>query len=272
MKKQKTYLIFFLACLIFTQNKSEDKKIVVLTTSYNNCKWYKKNLDSIFNQKYSNFRLIYVDDQSPDGTGKLVEQYITQNNLQENVTLIKNETRRLALYNIYHAIHSCDNDEIIVSLDGDDWFTHPHVLSKINDVYSDPNIWITYGQFVLASNCDVGWCVDYPEDVVKNKQFRQFTHIPSHLRTFYAGLFKKIRKEDLMYQGNFYPMTWDMAFMFPMMEIAHTHYQYIPNALYVYNDTNPINDHKVSQELQRKLDIEIRSKPVYESIDSPFID
>jgi len=271
MKNIKFLTLFILVLTsVNTYCKVEEKKIVVVTTSFNNSEWYKKNLDSVFRQKYSNFCLIYVDDQSPDGTGNLVEQYITKNNLQEKATLIKNKNRHLALYNIYHAVHSCENDAIIVSLDGDDWLAHPNVFSKLNEVYSDPNVWITYGQFKLSSSGEKGWCVNYPYEIVTDKQFREYGHIPSHLRTFYAGLFKKIRKIDLLHDGNFYAMSWDMAFMFPMMEMAHTHFKFIEDVLYVYNDSNPISDHMVSKELQRKLDLEIRDKPVYDSIEKLF--
>jgi len=31
---------------------------------------------------------------------------------------------------------------------------------------------------------------------------------------------KKIAKEDLMYEGKFFEMAWDLAFMFPMLEMA----------------------------------------------------
>ena len=55
-----------------------EKKIVILIPSYNNSRWYKENLDSIINQNYSNYRIVYVDDCSPDNTGQLVETYIKE--------------------------------------------------------------------------------------------------------------------------------------------------------------------------------------------------
>ena len=63
--------------LIKSVNKSE-KAIVVVIPSYDNCEYYKQNLDSVFAQNYHNFRVIYVDDASPDQTGPLVKQYIKE--------------------------------------------------------------------------------------------------------------------------------------------------------------------------------------------------
>src|SRR3989304_6153185 len=45
-----------------------EKPIVVVIPSYNNKQWYQKNLDSVLTQNYHNFRIIFIDDASPDGT------------------------------------------------------------------------------------------------------------------------------------------------------------------------------------------------------------
>ena len=45
------------------------KKIVVTIPSYNNRQWYARNLASVFAQDYNEeFRAIYIDDGSSDGT------------------------------------------------------------------------------------------------------------------------------------------------------------------------------------------------------------
>ena len=91
---------------------------------------------------------------------------------------------------------------------------------------------------------------------------------PSHLKTFYAWLFKKIDVEDLKIGGEFFPMTWDQAMMFPMLEMAGDRHAFIKETLYVYNMTNPINDNRVNAKLQRDLEKRIRSKPSYDKLRS----
>ena len=46
-----------------------------MVPSYKNAKTmlYKRNLDSIFMQNYTNYKVIYIDDNSPDGTGQFVQ-------------------------------------------------------------------------------------------------------------------------------------------------------------------------------------------------------
>jgi len=247
-----------------------EKKIVIITASYNNQKWYAWNLDSIFEQNYTNYTVIYINDNSSDDTGKLVERYIEEHNQQHRVSLINNKTRRLTMANQYDAIHSCDDNDIIMIVDGDDKLAHKNVLAYINAVYSDPNIWLTYGQFIEYPTNVRGFCAPMPADVVRNNSFRSYTHIPSHLRTFYARLFKKIKKEDLMYENDFIPMAPDMAAMIPMIEMARDHFAFIPVILYTYNAINIISEHRVSKELQRNMDLYIRSKPRYTPLTTLF--
>jgi glycosyltransferase involved in cell wall biosynthesis len=171
-----------------------------------------------------------------------------------------------ALANLYRAIHSCNDDDIIVTVDGDDWLENPHVLQKINTAYQNPDIWLTYGQFKVYPGHNPGICKPYPKDVIAQKRYRGEVFVASHLRTFYAFLFKQIKLEDLLYKGSFLPVAWDLAFMFPMLEMAGNRFTCIQDVLYVYNRMNSLNDSKLHELLQWNLDLFIRSKPVYQEL------
>jgi len=265
-----TFFITFLAAQPATIMTKIEKHIVVVTASYNNKDWYKKNIDSFAMQTHKNKSMIYIDDFSSDGTKTLVETYIQEKNL-DNILIIENEKRSGALANQYKAIHTCNNDDIIVILDGDDFFANKNVLSYINNIYQNPNIWLTYGQFECLSNKSKGFCRPMPKQVIKNNAFRKHVPTPSHLRTFYAGLFKKIKVEDLMYENDFFKMACDIAAMFPMIEMASQgHFKFISEVLLTYNNVNTINAHKVSKALQKKLDIELRSRKKYKPLKTLF--
>lgn len=239
------------------------KRFVVVIASYNNKDWYKKNLDSVFMQKYKNYHVIYVDDCSSDRTGALVEKYVKDLHHEQYVTLIKNKERRGAMANYYDAVHLCDDASIIVQLDGDDWFAHDHVLDLLNRVYNDSDVWLTYGQFKKYPSGKKGFCKDIPSKIIEANEFRSYKWVTSALRTFYAGLFKLIKKEDVLVDGEFFPMTHDLAIMFPMLEMAGSRIKFISDVLYIYNRANCINDNKVNGELQRELDRFIRAKEKY---------
>lgn len=253
-------------------NKSDDEKhFVIVIPSYNNKDWYEKNVSSVLSQNYTNFEVIYIDDNSPDGTGDLVEDFIRDFNPPCKVTLIKNEQRVGQLANRYKAVRMCDNTSIIVMVDGDDWLAHDDVLAYLNEVYSDPNVWLTYGQYKRYPTDQIGWGREIPEKVLANNTYREYGWVSSHLRTFYAWLFKQVKRESLLYQGKFLTMATDMATMIPMIEMAAERTQFIPDVLYVYNIDNPNNLHKIDLEFQEYLDRFIRSKPKYTRLEKPII-
>ena len=242
------------------------KKIVVVVPSYNNEKWCLKNLDSLRNQKYENFHVIYINDNSTDKTGEMVQRYIKEHRLEKKFTLINNAERLGALENQYNAVHSCANDSIVTLVDGDDQFAHPDVLNIINSMYQDPNIWLTYGQFRVFPGGKIWKCTTFSSDTIEKNDFRKTPFIVSHLRTFYAGLFKLIKKEDLFYDGKFFEMTGDRAAMAPLIEMTGGKFAYISDILYLYNNENPINDHKVDIALQHKLNAVIMNKRPYKPV------
>ena len=65
-------------------------------------------------------------------------------NTQDKIILINNDERQGAMANIHKAVHMCDDGDIIVNYDGDDWFSGPHVLELLNQVYADENVWMTW--------------------------------------------------------------------------------------------------------------------------------
>lgn len=264
------YLLLCFVSIFSDSSQGIQKKIVVVIASYNNEKWCEKNLNSVLNQRYENYRIIYINDASTDKTGCLVDQYCASHDLHGRVTIVHNEKRRGALANYYHAIHLCDDHEIIATVDGDDWLINDRVLAYLNKVYADPEVWLTYGQYEYYPYTETGICEEFPEDVLKNGTFRTAPWVTSQLRTFYAGLFKKIKKEDLFYEGDFLTITQDVAIMMPMLEMAQGHIKFIPHILYIYNVINPLNDHTVDRNKQVTMDRMIRSKEWYQKIESPF--
>src|SRR4051794_22412831 len=128
-----------------------EKKIVVVIPSFQNILGYERNLASVFNQDYDNYRIIYTEDCSGDATADLAEKFIQKNDQQNKIKLIRNTERKGALHNLYDMIHSCDDDEIIVTCDGDDFLCHSGVLKRINEEYSTKDVWLTYGS-----------CIDFP--------------------------------------------------------------------------------------------------------------
>lgn len=244
----------------------------IIIPSYNNNHLYRgkllfeKNLDSVFSQNYPYYRVIYIDDCSPDGTGKCVNEYILQKKQTNRVTLILNQTQKGQAENRYKAAHACNDNEIIVLLDGDDYFADNNVLSFLNDIYQDKNIWMTYGQFrqicqecieldyspyVNRSNSckhKYYYCAELPpKEIIDKNELRKYIvetspanqpQIFGHPLTFYAKLFKKIKFEDLTVNGIFYKRGTDTSVIIPIAEMAGHHIRFVPEILYIWTFDN----------------------------------
>jgi len=126
---------------------SNEKKFVIIIPSYNNARWCVKNINSALNQNYENYRIIFIDDNSNDQTFEKVSEIVNSSAKASKVCLIKNQNRVGALENIYNAVLTCADDEIVLTLDGDDWLAHNGVLTKLQIIYASEHVWITYGQY-----------------------------------------------------------------------------------------------------------------------------
>lgn len=247
-----------------------EKELIIVSASRNNKKYYAQNLESTLNQNYTNYKIIWIDDASPDGTGLLVEHFLEKHPKKSHVQLVKNITRQGAMANFYNAIYSCKDDSIILMVDGDDFLAHPNVLKIINHAYQDPNVWLTYGNFVTTS--PTGWkCHAVPQDIITHNQFRSFPFVTSHVKTFYAGLFKKIKKESLLYKNEFIPVCSDFGMMIPMLEMAGTHIKFIDEVLYIYNIETNFNEFKTENTLGDECCAHVRQSPQYAALQTkPF--
>lgn len=228
-----------------------NQSFVIIVPSFNNESWIKLNLDSIFNQSYSQYRVIYCNDASTDATFSLLENYLAMHNLHERVTVINREKNVGGLANIYDAVQLCKPHEVAIELDGDDWFKHRYVLELLNKVYDNPNIWFTFGHY---ENYPTGTIDLQALDLARYVPLHNYRHSMgwcSPLRTFYAWLFHLIKKEDLCDEtGNMLRLSWDHAMMWPLCEMAAGRCMFIPDVLYVYNKSNALCDFKLYQPQQ----------------------
>lgn len=227
-----------------SSKRIREKRFVFFISGRNNKKCYKKNLDSIFKQKYKNYYIIYFDDCSTDGTGELVAAYIKDHGLESKIMLILNEERKYKMANQYYAIYNfCEDNDIVVELDADDWLAHRYVLEYLNNMYTDPNIWLTYGQFIYYPSGQIGDSAPVTKAMIDSDNFRSLRWCYTGLYSYYAWLFKLVKKEDLIYKakknkfyGKFTPLATDASIIFPMLEMCRNqHFKYIAEVFYVLN-------------------------------------
>ncbi len=262
----KKIFSIFLSLLIQFIYAGTNSNFVIVVPSFNNASFYERNLESIFQQSYPNFRVIYIDDASTDGTCELVKNWIEKHGHQEKVTLICNDENKGGLANIFLACHSCKANEIVCLVDGDDFLAHKEVLKTLSSYYANKDVWMTYGQFEHFPSGKLGLCAPFEPSELREQLTRELPWRSSHLKTFYAGLFHLIKEEDLKFAGSFFSSATDLAIMYPMLDMATNHAVFIPEILYCYNNQNPISHHRIRHVKQRFFKEVIKAKQKYPAL------
>ena len=229
--------------------------------------YIEKCLDSIVSQDDHGWTAAVVLDKHDDAPGKAMRK------ASEGFTVaVNHETKRGALSNIIRAIllHGPAPDDVIVTVDGDDWLYGCNVLSKVRAYYeAQPNLLLTYGSWIgyPDPNCNNN-SAPYSRDEFKNGTLRKGPWRGSHLRTFKYKLWCRLKDSDLRNSsGKYYDCAWDCAFMWPMMEMAgYDRVKWISDKLYVYNRETPFNDEKMRSSEKTRNNLEITSRPAYQEV------
>ena len=124
---------------------------------------------------------LYIDDKSTDNTWKLVNKLVGNN---VKFRLIKNKKNQGATYNYTKYLDEFDikDEDIIIHLDGDDWFATPDVLENLNNFSPDlsfTTIFISFKVTSIPSGISIGV---FPVLDIKSyvNKFKKFGTKPRH--------------------------------------------------------------------------------------------
>jgi len=233
---------------------------------YNVENWIVSCLKSVMLQDYDNYECIVVDDNSSDDTYKKIKALVSDNS---KFKIVRNKENVGPLANAYRAVleHSTNlNDEdIIVLLDGDDFFSSKNTLSILNNFYNQNKCWMTYGSYINLSDKKKGkFSRPVPSQVIENNSYRESEWCTSHLRSYKAFLIKELDEKDLKDDtGSFFRAAGDLAMMFPLLEMCGPQAKFVEEILYIWNDMNVLNEHRSKRKEQLMCEQNIRKKRKY---------
>ena len=215
--------------------------IKIVSCFWNVEKYISDCINSVTSQKLTEFKMFLIDDVSDDNTVKIIKDLIKND---DRFILIENKEKKFKLKNLDDLLmddEKFDDEDIIVELDGDDKLFNQDSISIINNLYiQDKSLWITNGSFIY-SNGQFGFSDKVNPNTIRNDVFRF-----SHLRTWKVHLWRNIDEESFLdNDGTYFKSAADVAYSLPMVEMSgDKHYKFISDILYVYNEENPLNDHK----------------------------
>jgi len=173
-----------------------------------------------------------IDDASQDDSVKIAKRFEAQD---KRIRVIENKYNLGAVFNktINFVKHADPKDEdVIITLDGDDYLSHESVLSDLAQVYKE-DTWITYGGF----ECNSLFNKDFYTEVDWSKSLRNQGFCLSHLRSHKFFLLKNVKYEDLCNRmGTLFRYPEDVILFIPMVEMSgREHASFLKKSHYFYN-------------------------------------
>lgn len=235
-------------------------KVIVLTTAYNCEKWLDRCLRSIQKQSYSNFECHILDDMSTDNT-RMTANSFSDNDPRFIYHLGEEKLYQPGNYDKVLRSDLIDDDAVVIEVDGDDWLGSHNAFQKVVDEHKKGFL-VTHGSF-MYSDGRPGFAKPF-----KVSELRVTGANATHLRSWRAKLWKNIFLNDLMTNGWYAHTAGDVFFMLPMLEMAgDARIKFMDEVLYIYNEANPLNDHKVDMGEQFRLAALGRANKAYDRLD-----
>jgi glycosyltransferase involved in cell wall biosynthesis len=159
---------------------------------------------------------------------------------EPRIHVLANHARRYSMANLVDAIRRSDAapEDVIVTLDGDDWFAGNDSLQIIADAYERFDCWLTYGSWLSVKLAPSGqphgcWPA-YPEETV---DFRSHPFLGTAVRTWKRWLWDHLHDDDLRDdRGDYVRVSEDKLVMIPLLEMCGTaRARHIATPIMIYN-------------------------------------
>ena len=119
---------------------SNSPRVSIIMNCFNGEKFLNQSLDSIIQQTYKNWELIFWDVSTSDKSKKILEEYKEKRFKYFNIGVKKN------LYNSRNEAIEVSNGELIAFLDCDDWW-HKEKLEKQIKLFEDESVAMVYSGY-----------------------------------------------------------------------------------------------------------------------------
>ena len=115
--------------------------VSVIVNCFNGSKYLNRCIDSILNQTYQNFEIVFWDNNSTDNSLEIVKRYD-----KKNIIVYKNPNETLKLYAARNQAIKLSNGKLISFLDTDDYWL-PTKLEKQIDILNNQKTKFVYSNY-----------------------------------------------------------------------------------------------------------------------------
>ena len=250
-------------------NNKTNFTLHIIVSFFNAEKYIERCVKSIISQSLFDYKVTIIDDCSEDKSLEKLKPLIENDPRFELKINTFNKKKLNNIFDVLKEKNETPHSRIIILIDGDDYLISNDVLELVMFTYEKTNCLLTYGSYLRESN-GTYFGQKYTTRSIYKNEIRKLPFLSSHLKTFRHDLWLNINEDDLKDEnGDFFKIADDIAFMFPLLEMAGFRQEQIPDPLYIYNDKNPLNDHKVNLKEQKYVASLLRKKKPYAIVDLP---
>lgn len=221
-------------------------------------------LNSLREQTYTEWEAFVTIDPCGDRTEEVAQQATDDD---PRISIQINADRLFTMVNLIEAVRrsGTDPEDILVVLDGDDWFVNRDALGIIAQTYIATGCWMTYGSWVSDHPQMPGRWLAYPEGTV---DFRHHEWLGTAVRTWRRWLWEQIDDRDFRdAEGRYFRVTEDQAAMLPMLEMSGTERaQHIAETLMLYNRSSPYACALTRREEMHANEAYLKTRPPYQRL------
>ncbi|MEM9925690.1 MAG: glycosyltransferase family 2 protein [Cyanobacteria bacterium P01_D01_bin.50] len=183
--------------------ESMNKKASVIVPLYNAEKYIGRTIKSILNQTYKNLEIIIVDDESPDNSVKVCQQFT-----DSRIKIVHQKNRGLAGARNTGIRHA--EGEYIAFMDADDIWLPEKLEKHITQLESNPDVGVSFSRSAFIDENDK------PLGIYQITKLEDITPLDilcrSPIGNGSAGVFKKEVFEDIKFEANLYGYVEDYYF------------------------------------------------------------
>lgn len=134
-------------------HKDNPPKVTVIVPNYNHARFLRKRMQSILNQTYQDFEVIYLDDASTDGSNETFAEFAKDNRIAR---VVHNEVNSGSPFKQWNKGVQLARGEYIWIAETDDYADERLLESLVKQLDSHPKAGLAYCQ---------SWCVDQDDHV-----------------------------------------------------------------------------------------------------------
>ncbi|NRA89728.1 MAG: glycosyltransferase [Simkaniaceae bacterium] len=249
----------------------EDQMIAAVILAENHSADIERCLDSIFSQSYEYAQVILIDNGSTDGTKEKAKAFAKQRD--KKLEVITYDETRPNLEVLFDVIGMLDPHFIVCLIEGKDWLSHENVFDHLNCAFANEEVWVSTTRAISHPDYQTISGKMFSDKNFMEKEFRENVREKiSPLLSFYAGLFQKIKLEDLLYKGEFIHEYYDLAISFSLFEMSPQHVLFMDEVCYVINEKDKAATHKMQLQKNAEVDAHLRSNRPYETLSQLKLD